>query len=136
VKSSDLSIVKSARPRLPIVSEEMKAWSAALATEVAGWPQVTARAFFGFTALYRRDRIFALLPRTRAMETSNSLAFKLESAPSRILGQMRQDPRIGSTRMQKARWFTFELTTIIDLHGALNRLRQAHEAAVKTKSRA
>jgi len=30
----------------------MKAWSAALTTEVAGLPQVTARAFFGFTALY------------------------------------------------------------------------------------
>jgi hypothetical protein len=69
---------KPARPKLPKASEEMKAWSGALAAEVAGWPQVTTRAFFGFTALYRRDRIFALLPRTRAMATPNSLAFKLD----------------------------------------------------------
>ncbi|MGA8618598.1 MAG: hypothetical protein WB660_08800 [Candidatus Sulfotelmatobacter sp.] len=76
---SEPNKLRKGRPTLPEASEEMKAWSASLATEAAGWPQVTTRAFFGFTALYRRERIFALLPRTRALATSNSLAFKLES---------------------------------------------------------
>ncbi len=111
----------------------MKAWSAALATDAEGWPQVTARAFFGFTALYRRDRIFALLPRTRAMDTPNSLAFKLECPRVQILTRLRRDPRAGATEMRKARWFTFELTTAADLRGALDWLGQAYDAAGKRK---
>jgi hypothetical protein len=122
---------KLSRPKLPRASEEMKEWSAALSTEVAGWPQVTARAFFGFTALYRRDRIFALLPRTRAMETPNSLAFKLEGPGSQLLSELRHDRRVGSIEMQKARWFTFEVTTGADLRDALDWLGQAYERAGK-----
>jgi hypothetical protein len=119
--------VKSNRPKLPKVSEQMKAWSAALASDVGGWPQVTPRAFFGLTALYRQDKIFALLPRTRGMESANSLAFKLESPARRLLARLRQDPRISSTPMQKARWFTFELTSDKDLRGALVWLARAYE---------
>jgi hypothetical protein len=133
VRSSDSTNLKRARPKLPKVSEEMKAWSAALTTDVAGLPQVTARAFFGFTALYRRNKIFALLPRTRAMETPNSLAFKLESPPWRILTQLQHDPRVAATEMQKARWFSFELTTSADLRDALDWLGHAYEAAGKDK---
>lgn len=119
----------ASRPRLPKISEEMKAWSAALAGEVAGWPQVTTRAFFGFTAVYRGDRIFAALPRTRAMETANSLAFKLEARASGA--RLNKDHRIGSTQMQKARWFTFELAGDADTHDALDWLGMAYEAAGK-----
>jgi hypothetical protein len=125
--------VKNARPKLPKASEEMKAWSAALAAEVADWPQVTARAFFGFSALYRREQIFALLPRTRAMATPNSLAFKVESLNSRSLTRLRQDPRVGATEMQKARWLTFELTTAADMRGALEWISQAYQSAGKRK---
>jgi hypothetical protein len=133
VKSSNPGDLKKRRPKLPKASEEMKAWSAALAAEVAVWPQVTARAFFGFTALYRRDRIFALLPRTRAMETPNSLAFKLESPKSQIRTHLEKDSRIGSTLMQKARWFTFQLASSGDLRDALDWLGLAYEAAGKRK---
>ncbi len=110
----------------------MKAWSAALEAEIGDWPSVQSRAFFGFTAFYRRDRIFALLPRTRGMETANSLAFKLKSPTARLLAQLQQDSRIGSTHMRKARWFTFELTADADLHDALNWLARAYEAVGKT----
>ncbi len=135
MKSPDPTNLKSRRPKLAKASEEMKAWSAALTTETAGWPQVTARAFFGFTALYRRNRIFALLPRTRAMQTPNSLAFKLESPPVRMFTRLQQDPRVGATEMQKTRWFTFELTTSADLRHALDWLGEAYEAAGKSKKR-
>ncbi len=135
MKSFKSTNLKGVRPKLPRVSDEMKAWSAALSSEVLDWPQVTTRAFFGFTALYRRARIFALLPRTRAMETPNSMAFKLEFPPSRILMRLQQDSRVGSTEMRKARWFTFEMTSGPDLRDALDWLGHAYEAAGKSKTR-
>jgi len=124
---------KAARPKLPAISEEMKAWSAALAGEVAGWPQVATRVFFGFTAFYRKDKIFALLPRTRGMETANSLAFKLESPAAALRKRLEKEPRIGSTQMQKARWFTFEISSDGDLRDALDWLGRAYDAAGKGK---
>ncbi len=111
----------------------MKAWSAALGGEIARWPQVSTRSFFGLTALYRTDRIFALLPRTRAMETANSLASKLDFPTSAVRARLDQDPRVTSTRMGKARWFTFELSADSDLRNALDWLRTAYEAAGKNK---
>lgn len=107
----------------------MKAWSSALAGEVADWPQVELRSFFGFTALYRRDLIFAMLPRTRAMVTSNSLAFKLETAGPKIQARLEKDPRVGFTLMQRKRWYTFELSSDADLHDALDWLARAYDAA-------
>jgi|SRR5271167_3644041 len=124
---------RAARPNLPPVSEQMKAWSAALVDEVCGWPQVATRSFFGFTALYRKDKIFAILPRTRGMETANSLAFKLEAPTQALRASLEKDQRIGSTQMQKARWFTFELSSDADLHQALDWLGRAYKAAGKNK---
>jgi predicted DNA-binding protein (MmcQ/YjbR family) len=109
----------------------MKAWSAALADEVTGWPHVNMRAFFGFTALYREEKMFALLPRTRGMGTANSLAFKLETKTAAVLTMLEKDPRIASTQMQKTRWFTFEVSSNTDLRAALHWLGQAYEAAGK-----
>jgi len=111
----------------------MKAWSAALGREVTTWPQLATRAFFGFTALYRKEKIFALLPRTRSMETANSLAFKLESPAAALRRRLEKDARIGSTQMQKARWFTFEVSSDGDLHDALNWLGRAYDAVGKGK---
>ncbi|HET6177483.1 MAG TPA: hypothetical protein VFE61_11165 [Candidatus Sulfotelmatobacter sp.] len=121
------------RLRLPAASEQMKAWSAALAAEISDWPQVSARVFFGFTALYRKDKIFAALPRTRAMWTANSLGFKLEGADPNLRARLEQGPRVGSTQMQKARWFILELSSDADLHDALEWLSLAYEAARNKK---
>ena len=117
------------RPKLPAISEEMKAWSAALAAEVTTWPEVTTRPMFGFTALYRRDKIFAALPRTRGMESPNALAFKLESAAPKILTRAQRDPRIQTTNMQKTRWWVYELASDADLRPALEWLDQSYKAA-------
>ena len=118
-------------PKFPAVSEQMKAWSAALADELNDWPQVTARSFFGFTALYRKEFIFAALPRTRAMETANSLVFKVENPSARLRSRLESDRRIGSMDMQRARWFTFEVSSDSDLHDALDWLGRAYDAAAK-----
>ena len=124
---------KSKGPALPAISEEMKAWSAALTDEVADWPHVSARSFFGFTALYRKDTMFAALPRTRGMGAANSLVFKLEFQPSAVAARLKRDPRIGSMQMQKARWFTFEISSDADRHNGLGWLGMAYEAAGRKK---
>jgi hypothetical protein len=116
-------------PSLPPISEEMKAWSAALTDEVSDWPHVSARSFFGFTALFRKDKMFAALPRTRSKGTPNSLVFKLDSQPSAVAARLKKDPRIGSMQMQKARWFTFEIASDADLYDTLDWLGTAYQAA-------
>jgi hypothetical protein len=123
------------RPKLPAISEQMQVWSSALKAEIGDWPGVTSRSFFGLTAIYRRERIFALLPRTRGFETANSLAFKFHSPTPGLLARLQQDARTGSTQMQRARWFTFELSTDADLRGALDWLARAYEAAKKSSKR-
>jgi TfoX/Sxy family transcriptional regulator of competence genes len=128
-KYFDFSVGSSARPKLPPVSEKMKAWSAALEAELADWPRVSARAMFGFKALYRGKRIFAILPRTRGMGTANSLAFKLEDAGPRVLARLQKEPRIQTTMMQAKRWFVFELSSDGDLKDALAWLGRSYEAA-------
>lgn len=117
------------RPKLPAVSEQMKAWSAALAAEVGDWSQVSARSFFGFTALYRKNKMFAALPRTRGVETANSLVFKLESAAPAVRARLEKRARPWFTPMDKARWFAFEISSDADLHDALDWLGRAYAAA-------
>lgn len=124
--------MKSAKERrtiLPAVSEQMKAWASALANEVASWPKVSAKSFFGFTALYCKDRMFAALPRTRAMATPNSLVFKIENPPARVHAKLQSNPCIGLMNMRKARWYTLELSSDADLHDALDWLSRAYQAA-------
>lgn len=123
--------MKKARQRhpQPDISEEMKAWSTALATETADWPHISQRSFFGFTALYRREKIFALLPRSRNIETANTIAFKLESPAPAIRKQLTDDGRIGSFQQENARWFTFLISSNADLHDALDWLGHSYEAA-------
>jgi hypothetical protein len=121
-------VKRGRRPMLPAISEQMKAWCAALAGEVAGWPQVTTRAFFGFTAVYRENAIFGILPRTRGMETANALAFRLDTPTAALRARLEKDLRIGSAEIKKARWFSFELSADSDLHDALAWLGRAYAA--------
>jgi len=111
----------------------MKAWCAALADDVRDWPQVATRSFFGFTALYRKDKMFAILPRTRGMETPDALAFRIDTPSAVNRARLGKDPRVGSAEIKKARWFAFELSSDADLHGALDWLGCAYEAASKSK---
>jgi len=122
---------RSSQAQLPKVSEQMKAWSSALESEVADWPHASTRSFFGFTAVYRKDKIFAALPRTRAWGSANSLAFKLPTANAGIQSRLENDPRVGYTLMAKTRWFTFELSSDADLHAALDWIGEAYTAAGK-----
>jgi hypothetical protein len=119
------------RPKLPVVSEEMKAWAAVLESELSTWPRVSSRAMFGFRALYRGKRIFAVLPRTRGMGSASALAFKLEKPGPQVLARLKKDARISSTIMQASQWFVFEMESEADLNDALDWLGRAYEGVVR-----
>lgn len=118
---------------LPLVSEQMKAWSAALAAELQDWPQVTQKSFFGFTALYRGGTLFGLLPRTRSIFKGNAVALRIDGPNQSTLRLLVGDPRIGAFGKKKTRWFTFQLTSDSDLHDALDFLGRAFDAPGKRK---
>ena len=120
-------------PTMLPVSEQMKAWSAALRAEVADWPGVDARSFFGFTALYRRDFMFGALPRTRSWGTGNCFAFKFENVSSTLFTRLKKDKRVGSFESKNVRWFTFEISSDRDLHDALDWLGRSYTAARQPK---
>jgi len=111
----------------------MKAWSAALAVEVADWPRATARSFFGFNALYRGDNIFGMLPRTCSFGNGNLLAFRIDALTEPVKTRLEQDPRIGCIDQNRTRWFAFELSSDTDLHAALDWLGEAYQAASKRR---
>lgn len=120
------------RPALPEISDQMRAWSTALADEVAEWPGATARSFFGFTALYRGEKIFGAVPRTKGFGNGNLLGFRIDNPPARLRSKA-EDPRIGFIDKNNARWFTFELSCDSDIHGALDWLGEAYQAAGKRR---
>jgi hypothetical protein len=132
-KKTTLMKKASKRHSQPAISEEMKAWSTALANETADWPHISQRSFFGFTALYHHEKIFALLPRSRNLESANTIAFKLESPAPAVRKQLTDDGRIGSFQQENARWFTFLISSNADLHNALDWLGHAYEAAAKRR---
>ena len=104
-----------ARPKIARVSEVMMEWASLLETELASWPSVTARRMFGMTALYRGSVIFGVLPRTRSLETQQSVAFKLYRQTSRIRRMLKAEPRIRGAREPGVKWTTFELQAENDL---------------------
>lgn len=119
--------------KLPLASEQMKAWSAALGAELQDWPQVTQKSFFGFTALYRGRTLFGLLPRTRSVFKGNAVALRIDGPNRSMLRLLENDSRIAAFGKNKARWFTFELSTDSDLHAALDFLGRAFDAAGNRK---
>ncbi|MGC2446802.1 MAG: hypothetical protein WA477_04105 [Candidatus Sulfotelmatobacter sp.] len=121
------------REKLPPISEQMKAWSAALATEFAGWPQVTQKSFFGFTALYRGKVMFGILPRTRSIFGGNSVAFRFDKISPTTRSFMEKDQRVAAFDKSNTRWFTFQVSSDADLHEALGYLGRAFDAARSQK---
>jgi hypothetical protein len=123
---------ESSRPTLPASSEEMKAWSAALGAEVGGWPKVSARIFFEFhrNLPQRYDvRCLAANPRDGHSERSRDSASMRRAAES--AHSLKKMPALAPPRSEKARWFSFELSSDADLHDALDWLAMAYEAAGK-----
>ena len=113
---------------MPPISEEMKQWSAMLGQELGGWPQVTSRPMFGMLGLYRRKKIFAALPVTRAVKTANSFIFRFSPMPPDLMKRAVKEPRIDTDRkIPGARWFSYEVGSTADLRDALWWLNQAYK---------
>ena len=110
------------RPKMPRVSEEMRRLAVLLGQELASWPQVKVRPMFGMQAYYRGGKIFAALPRTRAMGTRDSIAFKLPRG-------VEHDRSLQSRDLPGALWKTFELASASDLNDALRLLELAYQQA-------
>lgn len=111
------------RPKMPLISEEMKQWSAMLETEVAGWPQISTKPMFGMMGLYRRRKIFGGLPVTRGFDTPNSVIFRFDPIPGDLEQRALKDSRITPGK----RWFCFEVGSTGDLRDALWWLNQAYK---------
>jgi hypothetical protein len=106
-------------PVLHKTSEGLKPYVAFLERELAAWPKVTAKPMFGLTAYYRGPHIFAALPRTRALESPDSVSYKLpsEKAPGA--------PGQG--------WKSIEIVSDADLRAALRAFERAYREAGKKK---
>jgi len=87
-------MLRRTRPKLPKVPEEMQQWSELLLHEILHWPQVTSRPMFGMTAVYRKNAIFGVLPRTRAMGTKYSISFKIPQRTPKLYKLLNADARI------------------------------------------
>jgi hypothetical protein len=101
------------KPRFAAVSDEMKRISALLAEECKQWPKVETRPMFGMLALYRDKSIFALLPRTKASEMPNSIAYKLAGI---------------SEKSERKKWRSFEFRSDADFRTALEVLDKAYRS--------
>jgi hypothetical protein len=130
LKKSTKKIPRS-RPKLPRTSEQVRRIAALLETEVLAWRSVTARPMFGMIGLYRDRTIFAALPRTRAMDAPNSIAFRFPKRSKRMISQLSEDKRI-VTPAADAKWISFLIHSEEDIHDSLNWLSLAYREAGKT----
>ena len=119
------------RPSLPHVSEEMKRLAGLLQAEMLGWPKVTSRPMFGLNGIYRGPNIFAVLPRTRAMEVPDSIAFRLLKRPRHVMDELHNDKRIVASTPE-AKWISFVIESDAEIHAALNWLALAYRQAGKS----
>lgn len=111
------------RPKMPHISEEMKQWSAMLKTEVSTWPHVSMKPMFGMLGVFRRAKIFAALPVTRAIGTPNSVSFRFNPFPPDLNERAAKEPRF----LPGMHWHSFEVHSTKDLRDALWWLNQAYE---------
>lgn len=119
------------RPKLLRVSEEMKRLTALLEAEILAWPNVTSRPMFGLNGIYRGANIFAALPRTRAMDVPDSIAFRLLKRSRPVMDKLDKDKRIVASTPE-AKWISFVMESESDIHAALDWLALAYRQAAKS----
>jgi hypothetical protein len=110
--------------RLYRPTEELQAWAGMLGAELAGWPQVRSKPMFGTVAFYRGRKIFAALPRTRALNSPHSIIFKFHRESAAVRRARR---RLGPFPF--GGWASFELHAEKDLGAALEWLDLAYRSA-------
>jgi hypothetical protein len=121
------------RPAFFRPSDEMRRIAVMLGAELEPLRDVSTKPMFGLVGYYRGGVIFAALPRTRALGSVNSIIFKLNAAPQRVLDRARQDPRIRISHKGKAGWQSLEISSERDIADAQRWLLEAWRYAVKAK---
>ena len=123
---------RTSRATFPLISDEMKEWSAILQSELNSWPSIRTKAMFGFLFFYRRGNVFAALPRTRGFDSPSSLVFKFNPLPRALRKRAQGDSRMHtSTKATSKGWFSFELSSENNLSDALFWLNYAYETAAQ-----
>jgi hypothetical protein len=80
--------------------------------------------------------MFGVLPRSRNIETADTIAFKIDTPATSVQKRLSNDVRIRPFQKDNSRWFAFLLSSDADLHGAMEWLSMCYEAAGKrNKSR-
>jgi hypothetical protein len=131
-KADNTKSKRSKMPKFFPIDDEMKELSAMLETEVLDWPGVSKKPMFGYQGLYRNGKIFAALPRSRAMKSPRSIMIKFGPISPSILESVKKDPKVDPVSgMSGAGWFFFELDQASATQGALGWLGRAYEAAKK-----
>jgi hypothetical protein len=115
-------------PRFLKLSPEMQRWAAMLAEEVEQWPGVTTKPMFGMTGFYRGQTIFAAVPKSRAIGSSNSVIFKLHEG-SKWREAAATESRINQENMDTHKWFPFEISSEADLRDVLLWFERAFQSA-------
>lgn len=106
------------------VAEEMKEWAGMLGAELATWPRVRSKPMFGLVGFYRGRKIFAALPRTRALTSPHSILFKFHAENAATRKARRQ-----LHAHSAAKWASFELRSPENLGPALQWLDLAYRSA-------
>jgi len=88
------------------------------------WPGVNFHPMFGLVALYRNDKIFAVLPHFKAMGSDKAINFYLSSEKNLELAL--REPYLISDQTASG-WFVFEVNTEDDIISGLKWLRRAYE---------
>jgi len=122
---------KRQAPGLLVASEEAKRWGALLLDEVRDWPGVRVKPIFGMLGAWRGREMFAAVPRTRALGSSQSIIFKLKGSSPQVLARVREDERVSLRPEAKQMWARFELNSERDLHDALRWVEAAWKAAAR-----
>ena len=136
MKRTPKSNTKKASPKprayhkFPVISEEMKQWSAMLQSEMNSWTAIRTKSMFGFVFFYRGKTVFAALPRTRGFDSPSRLIFKFYSMTPALRERAKADSRMDASMKASTKgWFSFELNSESDLRDVLDWLSQAYEAA-------
>ena len=85
---------------------------------------------FGLRGFYRKRKIFAALPVTRAIGSTNSIIFKIQPMPASLAKRAAGDPHVNQELAHPGtKWTIFELRAEDDIADALWWLGQAYERA-------
>jgi len=122
------SAKRAAMPTFYAVDEEMKHRASLLEAELSAWPGVKTKPMFGMVGFFRRNSIFAAVPRTRTLRSPQSIILKFDPVPAALTEKIKAEPRIADRAPGPGKgWHAFAIVSTEDIKDALWWLNQAYE---------